>query len=436
MISYDPEQEPISVDYFLEALRGKNIEFGIDHDMIHRIVEENVPVFDCIIARGIPHENGKDAEIQYFYSTNSDGKPAVREDGTVDFKNIGFLTMVKQGTVIARKTPPTMGTPGTTVTGKTIAAKPGRDKPMRYGKHVALSEDGLELISEIDGKLTISDGKASVSSVIEIKGDVGIETGNIEFVGNIVVNGDVNTGYEVRTDGDIVINGSVGGGTLIATGNITVSRGIQGQDDSRIECGGNLVTNFINDARVKVGGDLEANIIMNSEIRVDGKIELKGKKGQLLGGDIVCKGDLEAKVIGSELEIVTVIKLGIDAETLDELRLLTLEIRQLGEESARLGTEVRTVLSKLSMRDDPRLLGMLSKHRDRLQEISDQLPGKQSRQKMLQALVNNMLGSRLKAGELYPGTRVRIGTASYYVKFHMLRTLISREQGEISATGY
>ncbi len=62
-----------------------------------------------------------------------------------------------------------------------------------------------------------------------IQGDVGVETGNINFTGKVIVSGNVMSGYEIISNEDIEINGIVECATLKSKGDITIRQGVQGK---------------------------------------------------------------------------------------------------------------------------------------------------------------------------------------------------------------
>jgi uncharacterized protein (DUF342 family) len=111
------------------------------------------------------------------------------------------------------------------VLGQPIFPKPGKDMPMPLGKNVYA--DGNRIRAAIAGQLQLVNNKLHVSPVIEIKGDVDLSTGNVEFVGNVVVRGSVQSGFTVKADGNVEIFGSVSGGTVEGA-NIVIRMGIQG----------------------------------------------------------------------------------------------------------------------------------------------------------------------------------------------------------------
>ena len=436
-VEFHQNSNVIKPDEIIKILKDKNIIFGLKYNVIEEICKNGRTVFNEVIAEGIQHINGQDAKIEFAISKEHRAKPQILEDGRVDFKNMGFVETVKAGDVLATKIPATPGKSGTTVTGKIIRAKDGKEVVFKIGKNIKLSPDGLKAIAEVDGTIVFDNDKISVIQMLEIKGDVGVETGNIAFHGQVTVHGNVTNGYSIDCMGDLVVNGVVEGATIKSQGNIVISRGIQGHDEADIFCAGNLTSNFINSANVYCRGDIETGAIMNSNVKSDGKIMVKGKKGLIVGGEITSKSDIEANVVGSEMGIITSIKLGVDVEIIEELKALTTEVRELMEMHDKLDKTVKLLKTKIDQNpEDERSVFMYKKSSVSFVEMDEKLGEKRMRLKMLNELVNNIRGAQLKARNIYPGTRVKIGSTSYYVKHALTHTIITKDKGDIVTIGY
>lgn len=436
-IRKDETSERVKPQDVLEVLKEKSVVYGLDYKTIDQICASDEDIFEALVAEGVPHEHGADATIEYQFDAEKKNKPELLEDGTVNFKNMGFVNAVAAGAVLAKKIPATIGKTGTTVTGRSIQGREGKDKVFSIGKNVHLSEDGSAVISDIDGRLSFDGKKIEVLSIFEVQGDVGVATGNVEFIGSVVVNGNICDGYEVSTTGDLTVNGVVEGAVLKVGGDLTVSRGIQGHEDAVITVGGNVVTNFINAANLTVSGNIETNAITSSIIKCDGNVELKGKKGQLIGGELTCKGNLLAKTVGSELEVITDIKLGIDAELVDEMRDLTAEIKTIGAEIENQGKEIVTLATRLKANpEDEKIKFVMLKLKASYDELQVVLKEKKARFTMLQEYASKVSGAALKAGLIFPGVKVKIGSSNYFVKSALSNTIIKKDKGEVVAISY
>ena len=143
----------------------------------------------------------------------------------------------------------------------------------------------------VDGHVSFTGGKLNVYPVYEVRGNVDNSTGNINFVGKVVVKGNVLTGFEIKAEGDIEVEGVVEGAKLEAGGNILLKRGAQGSGRGVLICQGSLVSRFIENCTVEAGGDIIADAIMHCSISSKSSIELKGRKGLLVGGNTAARND-------------------------------------------------------------------------------------------------------------------------------------------------
>ncbi|MBN2898304.1 MAG: DUF342 domain-containing protein, partial [Clostridia bacterium] len=234
--TYKPSQEEI-----VALLKERNVIFGLDYEMIGRIVQEPNGCLGLLVAKGIRHENGQDGVVDFFVRQDEEIKPTLLENGKVDFKHMNFVQRIAKGDILAERTMPTVGKNGTTVTGKIIKARPGKITNFKFGKNVELSQDELKLISMVDGTVQFSGDKIEVIQVLNIDGDVGVKTGNIEFTGKVVINGNITSGYSVNCIGDLEVNGIIEAATVETKGNLFVSVGIQGNDLAHITCDGDMI---------------------------------------------------------------------------------------------------------------------------------------------------------------------------------------------------
>src|SRR5262249_23547207 len=128
-----------------------------------------------------------------------------------DFFRTRLAEPVPTGQVIVMKSPSTSGYEGVTVLGTPIVPEPGEDFDLTQfaGEGVAASEDGNALVAEVAGNPSISQGKYTVSPALHIRSNVDFSTGNIEFPGPVIVDGDVLDGFSVTAGADLTIKGVV-----------------------------------------------------------------------------------------------------------------------------------------------------------------------------------------------------------------------------------
>ena len=93
----------------------------------------------------------------------------------------------------------------------------------------------------------VDERKISVIPVIEVNGDVDLSTGNIEFVGNVIVRGSVQTGFFVKAGGDVEITGTVSGG-IVEGKDVVIRMGIIGMQNGYVSAVQDLQAKFIQNA--------------------------------------------------------------------------------------------------------------------------------------------------------------------------------------------
>ncbi len=423
----------ISPEEVIDYLKGKNVVFGIDLDAVDTICQNPRLAVNRLIAKGIPHENGENGYITFHIDQDNEKKPTMLANGNVDFKSLNIVHVSKKGDVLAEKTEPTEGVTGTTVTGKTIKQKVGKAVNFKIGKNVAVSDDGLKLYSTVDGTIRLEDDKISVIEVLEIRGDVGVKTGNIAFVGKVIVFGNVTTGYEIECE-DLEVNGLVESAKLNCSGDITISIGIQGNDAADIYCGGNLKAQILNNCHLKVKGDIHCDTIMHSMVVCDGEIRAAGRKGLIVGGEISARHSIRANIIGSEMGTTTSLKLGLDSKIMDEFKEISDQIKDLKEQTTKLDQIIRLLTKNLQT--DPSNIDMKTKL-DMTIPVRDQnnllLTDLASRQIQLAELMNQLSDAFVTGNSFYPGVKIKIGNSYYNVKYELKNAKLLRDSGQIVA---
>jgi len=429
------ENIKISAKEIEQIIEEKNIVHGIDYSMIEKIVQNPVEG-KYLIAVGKKHINGKNAEIQYKFDVNTKLRPEENDDGSVDFKKMNLLRKAEKEDVLAIKIPIVEGENGVTVTGKDIYAKKGKDINFRIGKGVIISEDGLSIRAEYAGAISFENNKISISEILDLRKGVGVSTGNINFHGKVVIDGIVETGFEVKATDDIIINGIVEGATLISGGSIEISKGVQGNDNAIIKCEKDFKARFVNGTNLTVGGDINVDIVMHSTVACNGKLTANGKNGTVVGGEFTVKKGISAKIVGSEMGTQTILKIGIDNELLTNYK-------SAGEDSKKYSNEFRELEKdekqlKKKIEDGNRNQLVMVKYKkilERMKEIKPLLDKATADVKEIRSQFESLKGSNLEADLVYPGTKINITNSFFNVKDKIERVMFTKQDGDIKIIG-
>jgi uncharacterized protein len=332
-----------TIDEVRNTLQRRGVVYGIDETRMTELTAKlaqlaeaksiNEPI-EKEIAFGTPLVNGEDARVEYLYkkAPEEEQKAVVleeTEDGRVDYRSLHKIENIAKGTILARKIPPTKGMNGMTVTGKVIEGKDGKDTEMAVGKGVIVNpENKDEWIADTDGQVITKDNKLSVLALYEIPGDVDLSVGNIDFVGTVIVHGDVKDGFKVYTGEDLIINGVVEGAELKCGGKLTIAGGVSGNDKAKISCTGDVTAKYIRNASVDVGGSLTCSqAIMHSKVTVGKKVTVAGRKGVIVGGQVVAGYEINAASVGSAFATPTELVAGEAIGLREELQKLDHELK-------------------------------------------------------------------------------------------------------------
>lgn len=420
----------MTVDKALSAVAEKGICFGVMKDEITAAVEEKRYGENICIARWQPPVNGEDGKIEYFFKRESTFKPVEDENGNVDYKNLGLVRNIYKGTSIAKITLPTEGTPGTDIMGKPVTQKVGVPVPFTVGKGTELVNDGTEIVASIDGNLAFANGAFCIEESLLIRGDVDVSSGNIDFIGDIIIKGNVLEGFAVTSKKNITINGSVTSGTITADGNITVKLGcINSTLHSEL---GSIKLDFCENSSLYAGRDVEASSFVGGQVFA-GKDIIASGKGIMMGGKYTALENISASVIGSESYAKTLITLGNNAVLTEEMENHKHTILSYEDKLDQLGKIVSTLtemakISKLSpereqmkveaMRSRFQLQGEIKRLNGRIREIETTLERKQ-----------NLSVSCKRA--FYPGVTLRINSCIFQVNTMTPHSKATIDDGEI-----
>ena len=315
----------ISVETYLSFLRNNRVVYGVNEENLREFADRPLYKEKIVVAEGLKAVNGQDAYIQYNFETDQ-AKIKLREgnNGRIDFKDLNIIKNVVENQPLARKMPPEQGIAGRTVTGKVIPARDGRDIHLPLGKNVHVGDDGTTIIADINGQVVIAGGKINVEPVYTVQGDVNLKTGNIIFLGTVIINGNVEDGFSVKAAGNIEVNGTVEKAELDAEGDIIVHQGITGKNSGTVRAGRSIWARFIENTIVEAGNMVVVSDgIINSQVNAFKRIICQGKRAHIVGGKLRASEEINAKILGSPTSgTETICEVGVDPKSKSQLESL------------------------------------------------------------------------------------------------------------------
>lgn len=330
--------EALSEQMLQRALAERGVRWGLDTQLLQHLCQAEDRYFTLhLIAVGKPAVNGENGRVEDRFPRSAQQLLEPDENDQVDYASLNLVRSVEKGQEICRLIPPTEGEPGRTVLDQDIPAKSGRSASLPRGKNTQISEDGLSLISSLDGHLEYSGNCFHVKPVWDVPGNVDFSTGNINFTGDVTIKGDILSGFTVRAKGSIHVDGSVeAGSTVEAGGDLIVAKGILGDGSTVIRSQRSVFAKYIENSTIFVRECLQTDCIVNSQVYCGGQVVVRSGRGSIIGGRIWAAKLVDAQTVGSPSERPTSITLGgrpcvsFERETLQqELSAMTAEREKL-----------------------------------------------------------------------------------------------------------
>ncbi len=429
-------------DEVIDSLRNAGVVIGIKEEQIKEYLEMMNYSKPLLAAEGEKPHHGKDAFIDYKVRIdNTDISFEEDESGKIDFKNRELLENVVVGQLLAAKVPAENGIEGRTLKNRILPAKSGKDNKLQHGKGTILSEDGTELTAEINGQIVYKNEKISVEPVYVVPGDVSLETGNIVFLGSVIVQGSVQDNFIVKAAGNIEVKGTVQKAFLEAEGDILVRQGIIGREEAKVEStGGSIFAKFIQNANVIADGDINVpEGIIHSNVDSGGNIISLGKRARIVGGRIRAGNSIFARYLGADVSTRTEIWVGINPKIMQQI----IDIGKLKE-----GLENKINELKLNLRnlENQKKSGRLPKEKVQLltdmqeqnQKASMRFDEVKAELDELNAYVGMLEHKGRVCAEktMFAGVEINIKDKKFPVKDQYTRIKISLEGGDIKVSNY
>lgn len=418
-------------------IKSNEVKYGLLDEKIQSFFQNpNRHISQRIeIAKGKLPVNGENSYVEMVYEQKNEKKPKVKEDGSVDFYALIEISNVEKGQLLAKKIPATQGIDGVTVTDEIVKAKDGLDYPIKAGKNVVVDKISQAVYSLIDGQVSMTNDKINVFPVYEVNGDLDFGIGNIDFVGNVVIRGNIPAGFRVKSGGDIRVTGGVEGADLEAGGSIEINSGITAQHKGLIKAGKDIKTSFIVNGRLHAQGNVVVHqSIMHSEISAGENIVCNGPKGLIVGGTLQAGNSVVCRTIGNTMNTPTTIEIGTNPKISNRLKEIENEL-----------IENQTILMKseqaLKILDDAlRQQGQLPAAKKELQiKLTN---NKIETERKIKLLTVELKELELEQQEdqqasvevhsiVYSGAKLTFGKYTKYIKDRQQRIKFVLEHGEI-----
>ena len=348
-------------------------------------------------------------------------KPMERPDGSVDHYNLGYVKNVLPGDLLAEwvEIPP-----------QGLVDQGGGEKPVISADRSFPAGDNVAVDSGDKGRLLAAakgypyydeNGNISVKTLLNVRSDVDFHTGNIHFLGNVVIHGDVRSGFQVL-GGNVLVRGCVDASLLRAEESLVAESGIKGGGQAVLKAGVDMRLPFAENALLLAGRRMQVETAcMHCEIYAGRRLSVRGR---LVGGttwctDIVYVGESLGGAMATETEIV----LGYSAIMVNKAHLVETQIK---ETMARLKTyrEHADKDPELAEEFAPKIASLesrLAKFRDKRRQIWDGITASE----------NLEVCRVVVPGRVRPGVEIFMGPARLAVDDEMHNVCFHYQDGEI-----
>lgn len=434
-VTTPPNSLGVTMLQLLDKLKSANVVYGIDEKALEWLMKARSSVNICCARAQLPRD-GDPAFFKYHIDIESQGRPVEMADGSVDFKNINNFITVEEGQLLMEKVPPTLGILGIDVLGLPIPAKPGKDIRMVVGKNTMIVDNSL-LVATIHGQIHIARNRINVLPTIEIAADVDYSTGNIDFVGNVIVHGSVQSGFSIKAGGNVEIRGTICGG-MVEANNIIIRMGIQGMNRSVIKARERVVTKFIENATVYADQDVVVNdVILHSSVFAGSRVIADSQRGLVIGGRISAGEGIRISTVGNQAHINTLLEISANPFLKDELRDLQDENKKINL----LSEDLKCSLAYIRKQGVENLTTKKRERYDKMEAEYNALPERV--EEILQRITDiESILSSLKPGKIsvsnviYPGVKVSLGSLTRVINDSLKYLSLYAHEGEIKFSSF
>ena len=303
---------PFSVEELHTLLEENGIVYGIREETLEMLAQGWQNYEETLVASGTAAKNGRDGYFEYHFNPQPKRQPIILPDGTVDYNVLGEIELVTDGQHLATYHSALPGEAGIDVLGNPIEAYNGKELPPLKCKRCAPDETGYEYYADAEGSVTVEDGCLTVTPVFVIKGNLDANTGDVDFHGDVLVQGNVYAGVTVKTTGDITINGHVETASLFAGKDVILRNGMQGAGNGVIHAGGNVMARFLEQIQVFAGNEVNVGALLNCEVEAGRNVIISGNRGTIIGGTVKAVEQISSASIGNRAMVTTRLVIGLD----------------------------------------------------------------------------------------------------------------------------
>ena len=290
------------------ALTDKGIKNGIDFEMVDAVSKGEIDQSSVIIAKGTPCIDGKDGWYEFYFQTKSNNYEELLEQDKIKFSQIEWFEIVNKDQQLAYYHKSIPGKDGTTVTGKKVYAKRCKELPLLSGTGIKKQKDNVTYIANQNGVIMLDGYTLKVTPLLKLK-EVAAST-EINFTGNIIIEGNVKSGAKIHATEDVLIKGTVESAQINTEGNLILQKEFIGYKDATIRAKKNVIGPNFELVEIYASQKIIGNKFKNCILYAQGQVKTVGQDGMIAGGSICAENGIKTVNLGTQERIPTFIKIG------------------------------------------------------------------------------------------------------------------------------
>lgn len=430
-LQLNEEGQEYNLSELKQLLKTHGVKTGIIEEAIDKMITYSIYGVFVEVAKGKEATRGKDGYfIYHVQESKAETGPKILENGEVEYVHTNSYTIVEEGDLLAEYVPATNGEYGYTVDSKMLAPQKGSELSPLRGTGFRI-ENG-KYYAKLHGKLEINEVGMQITNLLEVKGDVDIAYGHIDFDGDVSIRGDVHSGMEVKAKGNIEIKGHVGDCQIQAGKNITIGHGMQGKLTGKLTAGEDITCKFFESAQAFAGGNIYVSRVLNSKLEAEGHIKVEGRGAVILGGSVHAIQGIEVTEAGNEKEIPTVLAAGVFPQMIKRNTELDGLIHKVEDEVALLdkaaGVMQRMMQTKVAKETADRRMKIIQAKVIK----STELKKYKDEKVRTEALIESGKGADVVVQNIiYPGCRVEIAGTRILVKEQIKHAKFLFKEGRV-----
>jgi uncharacterized protein len=416
------KQSWIKEDLLTSYLDQAGVMYGVDSRSLKKIIKkaekDEITISEnYCVAKGQKAVYGKDAYIDFHVDpSEEDPHFDIEDDKTIDYKNNSLISNVSNEQHLATFHDLKTNQNGIDVFGCEIPTVQPKTLKFKVGSGVRMSKN--KIIASTYGRFIFEKEELSVDPVYTVRGNVDLTIGNIDFIGKVIIQKDIDDDFSVSAREGIEVGGIIGCSDIISDKELKVQGGLNGKCKSNVRVEGKLSSKYLNEVNIFGKEDIEVRkSIINCEVKTKGKILCE--RGSIIGGSTCAYKGMDVAVVGSDLGTVTYIISGVDYELEDRILGYEDKLNAIAKEIRHIERIVEPVLAnKISLQSLPvdkrKLIQKV------LIDFKNYKDDEEKNLKELEAVRRNSVTGGVKEiyvrDVLYSGTHVTIGKCSKRIK--------------------